>query len=75
MHYAIDYVDQLMKKTMQFFTTDEDKPSLPTPPPPLASSYTPNKDTIPLFSRYILYIYYVYQLWSRRKILMACVLL
>ena len=40
MHYAIDNVDQLMKKTMQFFTTDENKPSLPTPPPPLASSYT-----------------------------------
>ena len=50
MHYARDYVDQLMKKTMQFFTTDEDKPPLPTPPPPLASSYThPIKTLYPYF--------------------------
>ena len=53
MYYAVDYVDQLMKKTMHFFTKDDDKPPLPTPPPPLASAYThPDKDTIPLFSRY-----------------------
>ena len=53
MYYAVDYIDQLMKKTMHSLTTDDDKPPLLTPPPPLASAYThPDKDTIPLFSRY-----------------------
>ena len=50
---TVDYIDELMEKTMHFFTSDDDKPSLPTPPPPLASKYIhPDKDTIPLFSRY-----------------------
>ena len=52
MYYVIDYVDDLMEKTLQYCIKD-DKPTLPTLPPPLASTYThPNKDTIPLFSRY-----------------------
>ena len=47
MCYAIDYVGQLMKKTMQFLTTDEDKTIIANTPPPLASAHThPNKDTI-----------------------------
>ena len=44
-----------MQKTLQYCKTidDDDKPTLPTAPPPLASAYVhPDKDTIPLFSRY-----------------------
>ena len=53
-HVSIaDYVDALIKKTLHYCTTDKDKPTLPTAPPPLASAYEhPNKDHIPLFSRY-----------------------
>ena len=40
----------LMQKTRN---TEDNKPILPFPPPPLASKYEhPDKDTIPLFSRY-----------------------
>ena len=45
----------LMQKTLQYCKTidDDDKPTLPTAPPPLARAYVhPDKDTIPLFSRY-----------------------
>ena len=44
-----------MQKTLQYCKSDDndDKPTLPTVPPPLGSAYThPDKDTIPLFSRY-----------------------
>ena len=42
-----------MQKTLQFCKTDDDKPTLPTAPPSLASAYEhPDKDTIPLFSHY-----------------------
>ena len=44
-----------MQKTLQYRKTidDDDKPTLPTAPPPLASKYVqPDKDTITLFSRY-----------------------
>ena len=43
-----------MQKTLQYCKAiDNDKPTPPTAPPPLASAYVhPNKDTIPLFSRY-----------------------
>lgn len=54
LHFT-DYVDSLMQKTLQYCKSDDDddKPTLPTAPPPLASAYThPDKDTIPLFSRY-----------------------
>jgi len=52
-----DYIDKLIKKTIQFCSMDDDKPALPIAlPPPLASAYEhcnhPDKDTIPLFSRY-----------------------
>lgn len=53
-HYnVIAYVDELLIKTLQFCSCDEEKPTMPIPPPPLASAYShPDKDTIPLFSRY-----------------------
>ena len=43
-----------MEKALQFCIADDrDKPTLPSSPPPLASAYAhPDKDTIPLFSRY-----------------------
>ena len=48
-----DYVDKLMKKAIQYCITDDNKPTLPSAPPPLASAYEhADKDTIPLFSRY-----------------------
>ena len=38
---------------MKYCNDDDDKPPLPTTPPPLASAYIhPDKDHIPLFSRY-----------------------
>ena len=41
------------RKHYSFCKTDDDKPTLPTAPPSLASAYEhPDKDTIPLFSRY-----------------------
>ena len=42
-----------MQKILQYYKTiDDDKPTLPTAPPPLARAYVhPDKDTIPLFSR------------------------
>ena len=50
-----DYVDDLIQKTLDYCKNneDDDKPLLPTAPPSLASAYThPDKDHIPLFSRY-----------------------
>ena len=42
-----------MKKAIRYCLTDEGKPTLPSVPPPLANAYEhPDKDTIPLFSRY-----------------------
>ena len=47
------YADELMVKAVELCLDDSDKPALPTAPSPLASRYThPDKDTIPLFSRY-----------------------
>ena len=44
------YVDDLIEKTMQYCLKDDDKPSLPTAPPSLASAYMhSDKDHIPLF--------------------------
>ena len=49
----IAYAGELMVKTVELCLDDSDKPALPTAPSPLASRYThPDKDTIPLFSRY-----------------------
>ena len=40
-------------KTLKYCQDENDKPALPTAPPPLASAYIhPDKDHIPLFSRY-----------------------
>ena len=51
--YFADYVDDLLIKNLQYCQDDDDKPPLPTAPPPLASAYIhPDKDHIPLFSRY-----------------------
>ena len=48
----LDYVDKLMKNAIHYCLTDG-KPTLPSVPPPLANAYEhPDKDTIPLFSRY-----------------------
>ena len=48
-----EYADALLLKTIELCTHEDDKPNLPTSPPPLASQYEhPDKDTIPLFSRY-----------------------
>ena len=40
MHFT-DYVDLLMQRTLQYCksSADDDKPALPTVPPPLASTY------------------------------------
>ena len=38
--YPADYVDDLLMKTLQYCQDDDDKPPLPTAPPPLASAYT-----------------------------------
>ena len=38
---------------MEYCISDDDKPTLPIAPPPLASTYIhPDKDHIPLFQRY-----------------------
>ena len=52
--YPADYVDDLIQKTLKYCKDDDDdKPALPITPPPLASAYIhPDKDNIPLFSRY-----------------------
>ena len=48
-----EYAGELIKKTLEFCTNEHDKPTLPTPPSPLAAKYEhPDKETIPLFSRY-----------------------
>lgn len=55
MHAKIlsEYADALLLKTIELCTHETDKPELPTAPSPLASQYDhPDKDTIPLFSRY-----------------------
>ena len=41
-----------MKKAIQYCITDDNKPTFPSAPP-LASAYEhPDKNTMPLFSRY-----------------------
>ena len=51
--YLVAYADELMVKAAELCIDDTDKPELPTAPLPLASQYDhPDKDTIPLFSRY-----------------------
>ena len=35
-----DYVDKLMKKAIQYCITDDNKPTLPSAPPPLAIART-----------------------------------
>ena len=53
MYYLTAYADELMSKATQLCLDDSSKPDVPTAPSPLASHYThPDKDTIPLFSRY-----------------------
>ena len=48
-----DYATDLMLKTIDICVNEEDKPALPDSPSPLASAYEhPDKDLIPLFSRY-----------------------
>ena len=48
-----EYVKDLMLKTGEMCLKEEDKPTLPDTPSPLASAYRhPDKDLIPLFSRY-----------------------
>jgi len=53
-----DYANELTVKAMQLYLTaaeesQEKPPQLPEALPPLASQYVhPDKDTIPLFSRY-----------------------
>ena len=47
------YANSLLQRTIELCTHEDNKPQLPTVPPPLASQYEhPDKDTIPLFSRY-----------------------
>ena len=42
-----------MKKAIHYCLTDEGKPTFPSVPLPLANAYEhPDKDTVPLFSRY-----------------------
>jgi len=42
-----------MTKALYFVRNLDERPSLPEEPPPLASQYDhPDKDLIPLFSRY-----------------------
>ena len=49
----LDYAAELMAKALHFVTHQDDTPSLPEEPPSLASQYDhPDKDLIPLFSRY-----------------------
>ena len=52
--YSIEYVDELTEKTIHYcMKDDDDKPTLPPHKPSLASAYIhPDKDHIPLFSRY-----------------------
>ena len=48
-----EYVKTLMHKTVEVCSDEEDKPTLPDTPRPLASAYEhPQKDLIPLFSCY-----------------------
>ena len=50
---SLDYAKELVRKAIDICTHEEQKPSLPDNPRSLASAYErPNKDTIPLFSRY-----------------------
>ena len=51
--FLTEYVNTLMHKTVKICLDEEDKPTLPDTPPALASAYEhPDKDLIPLFSRY-----------------------
>lgn len=48
-----EYAKELMLKAAEICSCEDDKPTLPDTPPPLASAYEhPDKDLIPLFSRY-----------------------
>ena len=48
-----EYAKDLMLKAIDICTNEEDKPTLPDTPSPLASAYEHrDKDLIPLFSRY-----------------------
>ena len=53
MYYPTAFADELMWKATQLCLDDSSKPDVPTAPSPLAIHYThPDKDTVPLFSRY-----------------------
>ena len=50
-----EYAKELMLKAGEICLNEEDKPTLPDTPSPLASAYRhPDKDLITLFSRYTL---------------------
>ena len=50
---SIEYAKELVQKAIDICTHEEHKPTLPDNPSSLASAYEhPNKDMIPLFSRY-----------------------
>ena len=50
---STEYAKDLMLKAIDTCTNEVDKPTLPDTPSPLASAYEhPDKDLIPLFSRY-----------------------
>ena len=49
---SIEYADALLLKTIELCIHEDDKPNLPTSPLPLSQYEHPDKDTIPLFSRY-----------------------
>ena len=47
------YVKSLLLRTVELCTHEDNRPPLPTAPSPLVSQHEhPDKDTIPLFSRY-----------------------
>ena len=48
-----EYAKELMLKAAEICSCEDGKPTLPDTPPPLASAYEhPDKELIPLFSRY-----------------------
>ena len=50
---SAEYANELMEKAIQLCSTNVYRSKLPEAPPPLASQCDhPDKDTIPLFSRY-----------------------
>ena len=51
--FLTEYVNSLLLRTNELCTHKDNTPSLPTAPSPLASQHEhPDKDMIPLFSRY-----------------------